>query len=77
MLRENYDVVIIDTPSLLTITDAKILGSKSDGVLLIVEYGKVKRNIAKKVKEELTLANIKLIGVVLNEVKNNQADAYL
>ncbi|MNR31522.1 hypothetical protein D3C85_1490360 [compost metagenome] len=53
------------------------MGSKSDGVLLIAQYGKVKRDIAKKVKEELMLANMKLIGVVLNEVKDNQADAYL
>ncbi|CAN7714587.1 CpsD/CapB family tyrosine-protein kinase [Paenibacillus sp. LjRoot153] len=76
-LKENYDIIIIDSSSLLTITDAKIMGSKSDGVLLIAQYGKVKRDIAKKVKEELMLANMKLIGVVLNEVKDNQADAYL
>ncbi|OCT11060.1 hypothetical protein A8709_05010 [Paenibacillus pectinilyticus] len=76
-LKENFDIVIVDTPSLLTITDAKIMATKCDGILLIVEYGKVKREAAKKVKEELMLANVKLIGVVLNEVKNHQANAYL
>lgn len=76
-LREAYDMVIVDTTSILNITDAKIIATKSDGVLLIVEYGKVKRGVAKKVKEELQLANVKLIGVVLNEIKSNYAEAYL
>ncbi|MDD9266548.1 CpsD/CapB family tyrosine-protein kinase [Paenibacillus sp. GCM10023248] len=76
-LREEYDIIIVDTTSVLHITDAKIIATKSDGVLLIVEYGKVKRSVAKKVKEELQLANVKLIGVVLNEIKHNSAEAYM
>lgn len=75
-LRDDYDMIIVDTTSILNITDAKIIATKSDGVLLIVEYGKVKRGIAKKVKEELHLANVKLIGVVLNEMKHRDAAAY-
>ncbi|WNR43819.1 CpsD/CapB family tyrosine-protein kinase [Paenibacillus roseipurpureus] len=76
-LSEEYDVIIVDTPSLLTISDAKIMATKCDGVLLIIEHGQLKRNVAKKVKEELALANAKLIGVVLNEVTNHPANAYL
>ncbi|MEC0227997.1 CpsD/CapB family tyrosine-protein kinase [Paenibacillus alba] len=76
-LRANYDMVIVDTPSVLTLTDAKVLAAKCDGVLLVVEYGKVKRQMAKKVKEELMLAKAKLIGIVLNEIKNYHVDAYL
>lgn len=75
-LSAEYDVIIVDTPSLLTISDAKIMATKCDGVLLIIEYGQLKSNVAKKVKEELMLANAKLIGVVLNEVKNHLANAY-
>ncbi|GGI46111.1 tyrosine-protein kinase YwqD [Paenibacillus marchantiophytorum] len=75
--KAGYDLVIVDTPSVLTLTDAKLLAAQCDGVLLVVEYGKVKRNMAKKVKEELMMANAKLIGVVLNEIKDYRADAYL
>lgn len=76
-LRANYDMVIVDTSSVLTLTDAKIMATKCDGVLLIVEYGKVKSGTAKKVKEELMLANAKLIGVVMNEIKDQYAETYL
>jgi capsular exopolysaccharide synthesis family protein len=76
-LRAKYDMVIVDTPSVLTLTDAKIMATKCDGVLLIVEYGRVKRGAAKKVKEELMLAKAKLIGVVMNEIKDHHAETYL
>lgn len=75
-LKENYDLVIIDTPPVLMLTDAKVIASKCDGVLLVMEYGRVKRNEAKKVKEELMLAKAMLIGVVLNKINNQDAEAY-
>jgi capsular exopolysaccharide synthesis family protein len=68
-LKLNYDMIVVDTPPILTINDAKIMAAKCDGVLLVVEYGKVKRNTAKKVKDELMLARANLLGVVLNKMK--------
>ncbi|MZQ83673.1 polysaccharide biosynthesis tyrosine autokinase [Paenibacillus sp. 5J-6] len=76
-LSSEYDMVIVDTTSILTVTDAKIMATKCDGTLLIVKSGKVKRGIAKKVKEELHLANVNLIGVVMNEIKSDHASSYL
>jgi capsular exopolysaccharide synthesis family protein len=75
-LRQNYDLIIIDTPPALMLTDAKVIASKCDGVLLVLEYGKVKRHEAKKLKEELLLAKVKLIGVILNKINNNVEEAY-
>jgi capsular exopolysaccharide synthesis family protein len=74
-LKMNYDMIIVDTPPVLTLTDAKIMAAKCDGVLLVLEYGKVKRNAAKKVKEELMLAKAKLMGVVLNKINKKDAEA--
>ncbi|NOV00228.1 CpsD/CapB family tyrosine-protein kinase [Paenibacillus planticolens] len=76
-LRANYDMVIVDTTSVLSLTDAKIMATKCDGTLLIVKFGKMKRGIAKKVKEELLLAKVNLIGVVMNEMKSEHAASYL
>lgn len=76
-LKQSYDLIIVDTPPILTLTDAKIMAAKCDGVLLVVEYGKVKRNIAKKVKEELMLSKAKLMGVVLNKINSQDAEAFL
>ncbi|UQZ85676.1 Tyrosine-protein kinase YwqD [Paenibacillus konkukensis] len=75
-LKRNYDMVFIDTPPVLSLTDAKIMASQCDGVLLVVEYGKVKRNVAKKVKEELALAKAKLLGIVMNKISGQAAEAY-
>jgi capsular exopolysaccharide synthesis family protein len=76
-LKQSYDMIIVDTPSVLTLTDAKIMAAKCDGFLLVVEYGKLKRSAAKKVKEEFILAKTKLIGVVVNKIKHQGAEAYL
>ncbi|OXM85201.1 CpsD/CapB family tyrosine-protein kinase [Paenibacillus rigui] len=76
-LRESYDMIFIDTPSVLALTDGKILAAQCDGILLVIEYGKLKRNVAKKVKEDLLLAKTKLMGVVLNKVSYQDAEAYL
>jgi capsular exopolysaccharide synthesis family protein len=75
-LKQDYDLVIIDTSSVLTITDAKIIAAKCDGVLLVIRYGKLKRHVAKKVKEELTLAKAKLMGVVMNKINRQDTEAY-
>jgi Mrp family chromosome partitioning ATPase len=68
-LKVNYDMIIVDTPAVLTLTDAKIMATKCDGVLLVVEYGKLKQNVAKRVKEELLLTKATLMGVVMNKTK--------
>lgn len=58
------------------LTDAKVMASKCDGVLLVVEYGKVKRKEGKKVKDELMLAKAKLLGVVMNKINSQDTDDY-
>jgi capsular exopolysaccharide synthesis family protein len=68
-LRIMYDIILIDTPPLLAVTDAQIVSTKSDGVILVVDQGKVKREIAGKAVKNLESVNARIIGVVLNNVK--------
>ncbi|MCL6604709.1 MAG: CpsD/CapB family tyrosine-protein kinase [Paenibacillus sp.] len=75
-LRQRYDVVIIDTPPLLAVTDAQIVASKSDGVIMVVSYGKVKRDIAVKAKANLDRVGARMLGVVLNNVKRKASEGY-
>ncbi|MDO7908398.1 CpsD/CapB family tyrosine-protein kinase [Paenibacillus sp. JX-17] len=65
-LSELYDVVIIDTPPALSFSDAQILGSMSDGVVLVVHTGKVTKTEVRKVKAGMEHVNAKLLGAVLN-----------
>jgi capsular exopolysaccharide synthesis family protein len=71
-LRNSYDVILIDTPPVLKLTDAKIVASKCDGVLLVLRHGKVKREIAKQVKEDLAQVNANLLGIVMNKTNKKE-----
>jgi len=74
-LRAQFDIVIIDTPPSLAVTDPQLVASKCDGVLLVINTGKVKRQAALRVKEGLDRVNARLLGVVLNNMKRSKADA--
>jgi capsular exopolysaccharide synthesis family protein len=76
-LKDKYDIILFDTSPALTLTDAKIMAAASDGVLLVVEYGKVKRDVAKKMKDDLSLVKANLLGIVLNKLNTKDAAAYL
>ncbi|OBR68429.1 capsular biosynthesis protein [Paenibacillus oryzae] len=68
-LRDMYDIILIDTPPLLAVTDAQIVATKSDGAIMVVDQGRVKRDIAKKAIQNLQTVNARILGVVLNNVK--------
>jgi capsular exopolysaccharide synthesis family protein len=71
-LKRMYDIVIIDCAPLGSI-DGKVLSVQSDGAVLVMEYGKVSRDTAHKVNEELKQLQIKLLGTVLNKCKDAKA----
>ncbi|MHA6481495.1 CpsD/CapB family tyrosine-protein kinase [Paenibacillus sp. strain BS8-2] len=68
-LKSIYDIILIDTPPLLAVTDAQIVASKCDGAILVVDQGRVKRDIGKKAIQNLQAVNARILGVVLNNVK--------
>jgi capsular exopolysaccharide synthesis family protein len=76
-LKLNYEIIIFDTTPALTLMDAKIMAAKCDGTLLVVEYGKLKRNAAKIVKENLDHAQAFLVGVVVTKIKKKDAKTFM
>lgn len=71
-LRERCDILLLDAPPVVAVTDAAILAAKADGVLLVVNAGKTRREHAQKAKELLEQVNARLLGVVLNGVRLDQ-----
>jgi capsular exopolysaccharide synthesis family protein len=65
-LRGRYDVVLIDAPPLLPVTDAALLASISDGVLLVIRHGRTSREQVRSAAERLESVGARLVGVVLN-----------
>lgn len=67
-LRPAYDFILIDTPPVLTVTDAAVLVSLSDGIVMVLRYGQTSRNVVGRASEILLRSGAHLFGVVLNAV---------
>jgi capsular exopolysaccharide synthesis family protein len=63
---KSYNVILIDSNSILEVTDTKLLAKQCDGVLLVIKSGKTKYENAAEAKKVLEFARSKLIGVVMN-----------
>jgi non-specific protein-tyrosine kinase len=64
-LAESADFLLFDAPPVLAVTDATILGAKVDGILLVVQAGKTRRDHSERAKELLEKAHVRIIGVTL------------
>ncbi len=67
-VREEYDLVIMDCPPILPVTDAAILAPKVDGVVLVYQAGRIPRNALKRAKTHLENARANILGIVLNDI---------
>lgn len=67
-LREKFDLILIDSPPILAVTDPVILVSKTDGALLVYRVGKTARTILARAKTQLEESGVKVLGVILNNI---------
>lgn len=70
------DVVILDTPPLLAVTDAAVLAARSDGVILVAAVNETKRDALKQSVEILEGTSARLLGIVANKVHASGQGAY-
>jgi polysaccharide biosynthesis transport protein len=75
-LQEKADLVIFDTPPCVPFTDAQVLGTKVDGVLLVAEIGSVRQAELRRAREVLDQAHIRVFGVVSNKISNQRSRYY-
>jgi len=74
-LKEMADVIVFDSPPLLTVTDANVLATKVDGVLLVADSGTTRREGIKKAVEALNQVGAHILGTTLNRV-STRSDGY-
>jgi len=67
-VRDRCDIVLFDTPPVIAVTDAAVLATKVDGVLLVVSAGNTGREQAHQAIETLQKVNARIIGAVVNNV---------
>lgn len=76
VLKDKYDYVLLDSPPILGVTDAAILASEADGVLLVVQYRKYPKIISLRAKRMIENAGGHLMGAVLNNINIMRDDYY-
>jgi capsular exopolysaccharide synthesis family protein len=72
-LKTRAEIVLFDAPPVIAVTDAAVLGTKVDGVLLVVRAGKTRRDHALRAKELLERVNVRVVGAVLNNAPADQS----
>jgi capsular exopolysaccharide synthesis family protein len=70
-LARDYDIVVIDSPPVLSVSDPLLLAPLADGVVLIVGTGAVTGGDATRAKERLEQAGGRILGVVMNRFDEN------
>lgn len=75
-LRETYDIVIIDAPPVIPVTDAPLLTAFTDMVVVVVESGRIPAKAAQRMKELLLSVQAPVAGFVLNDRNSLFSDTY-
>lgn len=75
-LQEQFDLIIIDTPPVMAVTDALVLIAEVDGVIMIVEAGTTAEQVAVRTRQLIAPAARRFLGVVLNNVDLSRGYGY-
>lgn len=75
-LETAFDIVVIDTPPMLPVTDAAVLSQHVGGVIVVVGAQSVRRNDLQRSMSALQLVEADILGVVLNRLPSKGTDAY-
>jgi capsular exopolysaccharide synthesis family protein len=75
-MRKRFDYVLFDSPPVLPVSDAVVLGPRIDAAILVVWGGKTTREALKRAKEKLAMHRIKCAGAIINKVSLEDHDYY-
>jgi polysaccharide biosynthesis transport protein len=74
--RTEYDHIIIDTPPVLSVTDAVLLSVQADAVILVIRSAKTTKDALRRSRDILAQVNARVMGVVVNAIDLHSPDAY-
>jgi polysaccharide biosynthesis transport protein len=73
-LREQYDHIVMDTPPTLSVTDAVIMSTRADAVVLVIRSGQTTKQALRRARDILAQVNARVCGVLMNAVNLNSPD---
>ncbi len=76
LLKDRYDKILIDAPPVMPVTDAVILSTLADEILLVIQAGRTSRDVIGRSIEQLRDVNAHLLGAVLNNIEVGRDSYY-
>ena len=75
-VKQRFDLVLIDSPPILGVSDAAVISSEADQTMLVIQHRKLPRNMLMRVKQAVENVGGDIIGVVLNNVDIRSDNQY-
>ena len=75
-MKQNYDVIIFDTPPINTFIEAALIAAQADGTIIVLKSGQTDHREAKDTLMQLQKANAHILGVALNDVVKTAGKDY-
>jgi Mrp family chromosome partitioning ATPase len=65
---KDYDLIICDTPPLISVGDGVALAAQAEGVIIVVQVGKVPHEVIRRAVDQIEAVKARIVGVLLNSV---------
>jgi capsular exopolysaccharide synthesis family protein len=75
-MRSTFDVIVVDTPPVLAVSDPLIIAAHVDGMIVVTNGGKTRMDALKRAAQTLQRGSIRVIGVVVNQQSTKSKDGY-
>jgi len=75
-VSDRFDLVLLDSPPVLAVTDASALASMTDGVVFVIGAGKVPYSAVRRAKSQIEAAQGRILGAVVNQFEARASDGY-
>ncbi|MGI5838016.1 MAG: CpsD/CapB family tyrosine-protein kinase, partial [Chloroflexota bacterium] len=76
-LRTLADIVVLDSPPVLSVVDPTLIAGRADGVILVAEAGRTRMATMSRAAKALEHGSARILGVVLNKLEERSSDFYI
>jgi succinoglycan biosynthesis transport protein ExoP len=75
-VRDKYDRIFIDCPPVSAVSDPLMIASRSDGIVFVSKFNKIRRDHARKTVQRIQDAGVYILGTVINDIDFEGKDSY-
>lgn len=75
-LEASFDLILFDMPPIVSVTDAQVMASKTDGTVFVIRNGVANKDAVLKAKELLEIVNANVVGTIFNGLEKRKDKAY-